>query len=155
MEITTLDVRDDDALHRFTELLAEYDRSLPADLRHGSEPDRASVRAAYDRPHAAFVAKMGGAAAGCVATAHLDASAAIIQRLYIKPEYQQHGIARELVAAALKFCHRQRYGRVVLDTEKDRLPAAYRLYRSFGFEECEPYGAVWYQNATFMQRLLL
>lgn len=151
IDITTVNVRDEETLQRFIELLVEYERSLPVDLRHGSEPNLAFVRETYDQPHAGFLAHMGDMAAGCVATTRLDGSTAVIQRLYVKPAYRQHGIARMLVAAALDFCRNRRYERVALDTEKERLPAAYRLYTSLGFKECEPYGPVTYQNPTFME----
>jgi len=46
---------------------------------------------------------------------------------------------------------RLRGARLVLDTARERLRAAYELYRSLGFRECEPYGAVDYRCPTFME----
>jgi nitroimidazol reductase NimA-like FMN-containing flavoprotein (pyridoxamine 5'-phosphate oxidase superfamily) len=40
---------------------------------------------------------------------------------------------------------------VVLNTERALLPAAYALYRNFGFTECGPYEPIHYPNATFME----
>ncbi len=150
-DVRAIDVRDANALQQFVELLVEYECSLPIDLRHGSQPDPASVREAYDRPHGGFLAYIGDVGAGCVATIRLDESTAIIQRLYVKPAYRQRGIARALVVAALDFCRERGYQRVVLDTEKERLSAAYSLYASLGFKDCAPYGPVTYQNPTFME----
>jgi hypothetical protein len=45
----------------------------------------------------------------------------------------------------------ERYARIALDTERERLPAAYALYASLGFRDCEPYGPVSYENPTFME----
>jgi hypothetical protein len=55
------------------------------------------------------------------------------------------------VAEALTFLRESGYRRVVLDTDKERLRAAYELYGSLGFSECEPYGPVDYASPTFME----
>jgi putative acetyltransferase len=135
----------------FHELLIEYERSLPPDLRHGAEPDVESLPPAYDGSNAAFLALIEDAPAGCIALTGLDASTAVMKRLYVKPAYRQFGIARALVAALVAFAREQRYRRVVLDTDRERLHAAYRLYESLGFIDCEPYAAVDYANPTYME----
>lgn len=144
-------VRKAPAFQQLLELLVEYERSLPAQLRHGREPDVSVVSAAYGEPNAAFIASVDGVAAGCIAVTRLDDRTSIVQRLYVRPEYRKHGLARSLVTAAVDFCRKRGYARAMLDTERDRLPAAYQLYASIGFEICEPYGNVTYDNATFME----
>src|ERR1700737_4837180 len=133
------------------ELLIEYERSLPSDLRHGPEPDLQSLPQAYDGSNAAFLALIDGTAVGCIAVTGLDTSTAVMKRLYVKPAYRQFGLARALVAALIAFAREHRYVRVVLDTDRERLNAAYRLYASLGFSDCEPYADVDYANPTYME----
>jgi ribosomal protein S18 acetylase RimI-like enzyme len=143
-----------DAFESLLGLLLAYERSLPPDLRHGSEPDLAEVQRAYRDPNAAFLARLDGDAVGCVAVTHWDAATAVMKRLYVDPERRRIGAARGLVTAALDYCRERNYGRIVLDTDSERLPAAYELYRSLGFKLCEPYGPVEYRHPTFMEMVL-
>ncbi len=113
-----------------------------------------SVKWTCREPNAAFVAFAGDRGAGCVVMTRLDASTAIVRRLYVRPDDRGRGFARELVAAVIDFCRKRGYERLALDTERDILPAAYALYDSMGFALCEPYGPVTYDNATFMELYL-
>jgi ribosomal protein S18 acetylase RimI-like enzyme len=135
-------------------LLVEYENDLPPRLRHGRVPERDELAESYAQRDAAFLARFEGAPAGCVAVAKIAEGTAVMIRLYVKPLHRGRGAARALVSAALDFLKQEGYARVVLDTEKDVLAAAYRLYQSFGFEECAPYGIVDYQNPTFMELYL-
>lgn len=139
------------AFQQLLELLIEYERSLAEQLRHGSEPNISGIQSAYSQPNAAFIALVNGAAAGCIVVTRLDGRTSVVQRLYVRPPHRKHGLARALVTAAVDFCGGRGDARVVLDTERDRLPAAYELYASMGFTICEPYGAVTYDNPTFME----
>lgn len=131
--------------------MIEYEERLPPDLRHGRVENVDTIRRDFTEPNAAFLATSGQDAIGCVAVKRLDASTALVVRLFVKLGYRGEGIARKLVAAALEFVGERRYQRVVLDTDKDRLHAAYKLYRSLGFTECEPYGPVDYESPTYME----
>ncbi|MBV8369780.1 MAG: GNAT family N-acetyltransferase [Candidatus Eremiobacteraeota bacterium] len=138
-------------LEQLHELLIEYEESLPPDLRHGAPPDLRSLPLAYGGSNAAFLALEDDKAAGCIALTRFDASTGVMKRLYVKPAYRQFGIARALVAAVINFAREHRYRRVVLDTDRERLNAAYRLYASLGFSDCEPYAAVDYAKPTYME----
>jgi putative acetyltransferase len=137
---------------QFRDLVVEYEESLPDDLRHSEfEREIGDLRGHYGPPGAAFVATVDDVAAGCVALSVLDDSTAVIKKLYVTPAYRTLGLARRLLAALIDYARNRRMTRLVLDTERDRLPAAYALYLSLGFRECEPYGAVDYRCPTFMQ----
>lgn len=131
--------------------MIEYEGSLPADLRHGLVPDLASVCRAYDAPNGAFLATDELDAVGCIAVTRLDASTALVLRLFVRPTARGGGVGRKLVDAAIAFLRDCGYARVVLDTDKARLSAAYSLYRSLGFTECDPYGPVDYASPTYME----
>lgn len=137
---------------RFCDLIVEYEISLPDDLKHSdlaSEVD--DLENHYSSPNAAFVATVDDISAGCVAFKALDASTAVIKKMYVTPAYRKFGVARALMAALIDISRERGLVRLVLDTERERLRPAYNLYRSLGFEECEAYGEVDYASPTFMQ----
>ncbi len=136
----------------FHELLIDYEAELPPVLRHGSVPSAEEVERTYRERSAAFLAESEGRAVGCVAVSELDGRTGVIMRLFVRPESRGVGTARTLVLRALEFLEAEGYSRVVLDTDKERLPAAYRLYQSVGFSECGPYTTVSYPCPTFMER---
>jgi carbonic anhydrase len=144
-------VRTDRDLQGLHARLLEYEASLPPDLRHGLVGNLQAVRSAFGEPNAAFLAIDGTDAAGCIGVTKLDASTAVMMRLFVRDNYRGRGIARSLVAEALTFLRESGHRRVVLDTDKERLRAAYELYGSLGFSECEPYGPVDYASPTFME----
>lgn len=149
MEVRRVD--SDVDLRRLHDLFAEYEADLPPVLRHGVVPDVEELKDAYSGKNAAFLATLDGSAIGCVAVAALDSELALLLRLFVTPKSRGHGAARSLVSAAVEFLREGGYRRVVLDTHKEQLEPAYRLYRSLGFEECEPYRAVTYDCPTFME----
>jgi GNAT superfamily N-acetyltransferase len=142
--------RDIAEFQQFRALQIEYEESLPPDLRH-SLPDLPGLRTTYVGPNAAFLASIDQDASGCMAVTALDASTSVLKRLYVTPAYRGLGIARALIDVATSFSRNQHHDRIVLDTDRERLPAAYRLYLSLGFEKCEPYGPVDYASPTYME----
>ena len=148
--LTIVQVREASEFAQLLELLDEYERSLSPDLQHG-DVDPEVIRGKYAPPNAAFLALMGESAVGCVGVRRHDETTAIVQRLYVKPTNREHGMGRALVGIVCDFCRERGYERIVLDTDRDELPAAYKLYASMGFTECEPYGDVGYGCPTFME----
>ncbi|MGB8910089.1 MAG: GNAT family N-acetyltransferase [Candidatus Cybelea sp.] len=133
------------------DLFVEYEADLSEELRHGVVPDIAALDETYDRRNAAFLATCEGDEIGCVAVKEFDAETALMLHLFVQPRRRGLGAARLLVTAAIEFARAQRFGRMVLDTNKEQLVPAYLLYRSLGFEECEPFTTVTYEFPTFMQ----
>ncbi len=151
--VASVRIAEDEAdFRRFRDLVEEYEESLPDDLKHASfEREVANLPTQYGPPGAAFVATVDERSAGCVALNVLDESTAVIKKLYVAPAYRKLGLGRRLLADLIAFARDRRVARLVLDTERDRLPAAYKLYLSLGFRECAPYGEVDYRCPTFMQ----
>jgi GNAT superfamily N-acetyltransferase len=138
---------------RFRALATEYEASLPDDLKHADFPEQyADIAAHYGPPHAAFVADADGTPAGCVAlTVHAAERVAVLKKMYVVPAYRKRGVARVLLGALIEYARKLDLHRVVLDTARERMQAAYTLYCALGFRECEPYGDVDYRCATFME----
>ncbi len=126
----------------FYTLIAEYEASLPPELRHAKlEPFTV-----------AFMASLDGAPCGCLALGERDARTGIVKRLYVKPSFRGHGVARALMDELLATARERGYTRVILDTNREELAAAYQLYLSMGFSEYA--GAdegVEYACPTFME----
>ncbi len=142
-----------DEFERFRALAAEYEASLPDDLKHADfAAQDAGVAAHFGPPHAAFVAAAEGKPAGCVAlTVHAAERTAVVKKMYVAPAYRQRGIARALMRELIAHARERGVARLVLDTARDRMQSAYALYFALGFRECEPYGHVDYRCATFME----
>jgi GNAT superfamily N-acetyltransferase len=133
-------------------LITEYEESLPEDLRHSDFSRQvADLVTHYGEPHAAFVATIAGDPAGCVGLSILDAKTAVVKKMYVRPSHRNRGLARVLMAALTERARERGIERLVLDTARERLAAAYALYRSLGFRECAPYGDVDYRCPTFME----
>ena len=137
----------------FRTLATEYEASLPDDLRHADfAAEYADVATHYGPPHAAFVAEADGKSAGCVAlTVQVAERAGVVKKMYVVPAYRKRGIARALLGALIAYARERGLDRLVLDTARERMQAAYALYLALGFRECEPYGEVDYGFATFME----
>lgn len=135
-------------------LLAEYERGLPPDLRHGELPSAAALVDLTKPPSAALIAVHEGCAVGSVLLRDLDRTSAVVQRLYVRHLRRGAGIGRALVTAAIDHARTHEYRRLVLDTDPVRLAPAYRLYRSLGFRPCEPYAPVSYANPAFLELIL-
>ena len=151
MAIAIRKVRTESDFAGLYELFVAYEADLPKELRHGSVPELADLKETYARHNAAFLATNGDDAIGCVAIKRLDSQTALILRLFVSPESRGLGAARLLVTTAIAFAREQGQHRIVLDTNKEQLTPAYLLYRSLGFEECEPFTAVTYECPTFME----
>jgi GNAT superfamily N-acetyltransferase len=88
---------------------------------------------------------------GCVALVRHDAAAGVIKKLFVRPRGRGNGAGRALMHAAVEEARRRGCSTLLLDTDRERLGAAYRLYVSLGFRECEPFATVDYRCATFMR----
>ena len=136
----------------FRELVAEYEASLPEDLQIADLGDELrNIEARYGKPNVAFLAIADSTAVGCVGVTTLDESTAVIKRLYVVPKYRQAGAGRDLIVASIEFARNMQFARIVLDTDRERLNRAYRLYVALGFKECAPFSGADYACPTYME----
>lgn len=105
------------------------------------EKELAGLPGAYAEPSGAvLLAFEGDEAAGCVALKPVKTEGAEngqmceMKRLWVRPQYQGHGLGRTLAQAAVDLARERGYSAMVLDTMPRTMPAAYGLYRSMGFE---------------------
>lgn len=79
-----------------------------------------------------WLARVDGAAAGCVALRPLGAGACEMRRLWVREAYRGHELGRRLVEAALAGARAARHQRVMLET-LDFMTVAQALYADLGF----------------------
>ncbi|HEY1882403.1 MAG TPA: GNAT family N-acetyltransferase [Candidatus Cybelea sp.] len=136
---------------RLHELFVAYEDDLIPELRHGDVPPIDELQRMFGGEDAAFLANGEQRAAGCIAVMRFDRRTAVIRHLFVDPQARGAGAARALVTSAIEFARDAGCERVVLDTAKEHLPVAYRLYLSLGFRESAPYTTVNYRCPTFME----
>lgn len=152
MTVTVRTARATSEFEQFRELAVEYEESLDPDLRHADfASELVALHEHYAGPSAVFVAAVDAKPAGCVVLCDLAGSTGLVKKMYVRPDCRNLGVARSLMTAVIDQARRRLYSELVLDTERQRLSAAYSLYLSIGFEECEPYGGVDYACPTFMR----
>lgn len=95
----------------------------------------------------------GDRSAGCVALRDLGQGTCEMKRLFVAPEFRQHGVGRQLVAEVVRRGQQAGYRRMVLDTIPE-LTSAVALYRSFGFTPIDRYWGNPVENTVFLEKTL-
>jgi putative acetyltransferase len=123
-------------------LFRAYAASLEIDLTpQGFADELAALPGPYAAPDGAILlAKQGDHVLGCVALKRLEAGAAEIKRLYVRPQARGQGVARALVAAMIDEAKALGYREIKLDT-LPQMQAAIALYTAFGFAPIPAYGS--------------
>lgn len=88
--------------------------------------------------NALLIAWHEGKPAGCIALKKMDGGTAELKRLFVKEEYRQMGLARQLVEAILAAAKQAGYKKLRLDTLPE-LTEAIALYKKLGFKTIKPY----------------
>lgn len=138
--IEIIDARTADQLEQVRELLNEYAAAFNSDRcfqEFGAELE--ALPGDYAAPGGRLLlGHVNDVVAGCVAMRKFDDTSCEMKRLYLRPGNRGTGLGRKLASMIVETARQMGYSRMYLDT----LPAmeeAQHLYRSLGFEECEPY----------------
>ena len=137
------------------ELFEEYGRSLGIDLSfQGFDEELASLPGKYAPPHGSvIIAKVDGVPCGCIALRRIDELTCEMKRLYVRPGNRGLRIGAELVTRIMQAARDRGYDAMRLDT-LPIMARAVSLYRSFGFQEIEPYIFNPIPGALFMEKRL-
>ena len=129
-----------DLVPQVRRLFLEYAESLGFDLCfQGFKEELAGLPGAYAPPRGRlYLANVGNKFVGCIGLRPIDKRVGEMKRLYVKPALRGHGIGRALVYQLVMDARQIGYERMYLDTI-ETMTEAMTLYRSVGFEECEPY----------------
>jgi putative acetyltransferase len=126
----------DDETELVRELFLEYAGALGVDLAF---QDFELELAGLPRNYAALLlAEVDAALAGCAGVREFAPGIGELKRLYVRPEFREHGLGRALSEEAIARARAAGFVSLRLDT-MPTMAAATALYRSLGFREIEPY----------------
>jgi ribosomal protein S18 acetylase RimI-like enzyme len=122
------------------ELFREYQRWLNVDLCFQNfEAELAGLPGAYTPPRGgAWIARVDGKVAGCIALRPLDEGQCEMKRLWVRPDYRGLGLGRRLAEVAIRAACEAHYQAMCLDT-LGQMSEAHALYDSLGFVEIPAY----------------
>lgn len=81
-----------------------------------------------------LLCRVGGAPAGCVATCRFVPGVAELKRLYVRPDFREMKIGRNLTWLAMGMAGEAGYASIRLETIPDRMETADGMYEKLGFE---------------------
>ena len=136
-------------------LLVEYGASLDFSLDFQAfDAELARLPGKYAPPDGRLLlARLGGSVAGCVALHRWDATAAEMERLYVRPAARGARVGRALAEEAIVQARMLGYRRMLLHTVPT-MRAALALYRDLGFRDIAPYRPIPIPGAVFLEREL-
>ncbi|MBI1824918.1 MAG: GNAT family N-acetyltransferase [Planctomycetes bacterium] len=85
-----------------------------------------------------YIARAGEKTAGCIALRPLEGDICEMKRLYVRPEFRNLGIGRDLTLKIIEDARAIGYDRMRLDTIP-KLQSAIKLYEKLGFVDIAPY----------------
>ena len=91
--------------------------------------------------------------AACVALRPASDNSCEMKRLYVRPAFRRHGLAKLMIHRVMSEAKIAGYSRIVLDT-LPQMGAAIQLYRSLGFTEIDPYYPNPVAGAIFLEKQL-
>ena len=136
----------------YTDMLVEGDHSFQEYLKvqhYDSELDHPMEK--YGPPCGRlYLARVDGAAAGCVALRKIDSENCELKRLYVRPRFRGMGIGRQLLQQILADAREIGYRHMLLDT-LPFLERALGMYRALGFQEIPIYNDSPMTSAIYMR----
>lgn len=155
MSVSIVPASGADEISVVRQLFREYQQALGISLCfQGFDQELAGLPGDYAPPRGGlWLARVNGAAVGCVALRPAGDGRGEMKRLYVQPQIRGQGVGQQLLDAVLTAAAAAGYTRICLDT----LPAmheAQRMYRRLGFLECAPYGGHALPGTVFMERAL-
>ena len=151
-----VDVTASDDLAEVRSLFVEYGASLNFSLCFQSfDEELRTLPGAYTPPKGRLIlARLEGAAAGCIALKPLDSRTCEMKRLYVRPLYRGRRLGLALVRRLIADARTIGYDAMRLDTIVGPMDQAIALYRVLGFREIEPYYANPIENALYFELTL-
>lgn len=127
-------------LELIKQLFTEYAQSLEVDLCFQDFNNELTLLPGkYAQPDGRlYLAYWNNQCAGCIALRRYDHHRAELKRLFIRNEFRGYGISKQLIQRIIQDAKDIGYQSIVLDTLNTMIPAI-NLYKSFGFNEIEPY----------------
>lgn len=135
-------------------LLADYAQALDvAYCREEVETELAQIAEQPSDDVRFLIATVEGEAAACLGVRPLGGGRIELERLFVRPSFRRHGLARRLTEVALVDAAERGASEAVLHTLA-HWTAACALYRQLGFSPIEPYRHVPEPGVLFFGRSL-
>ncbi len=136
LEISVEPVETPDDIAAVRDLLGEYGELMEHDLCFQDfDRELEALPGAYAPPSGELLlCRVGGAPAGCVATCRYAPGVAELKRLYVRPDFRELKIGRNLTWLAMGMAHEAGYASIRLETVPERMPTAVGMYEKLGFE---------------------
>lgn len=137
-------------------LFSEYANELGEDLtfQHFDEELQNPLKKYGPPLGSLLIAYWYNEPAGCIALQPLNKEVCEMKRLYVRPQYREHGIGDYLIKKLLIEGSKKGYKKMVLDTLQ-RLKEAIRLYEMNGFENISAYYENPLPEVVYMEKKLL
>ncbi len=134
-------------------LFREYETWLDIDLCFQSfEEELENLPGKYVAPKGGlFLARVDEKIAGCIAFRKIDDEICEMKRLYVRDDFRGLKLGVKLIEKLFEKAREAGYKSVRLDTLSGKMPAAIKLYKSFGFTETEAYYKTPIAETLFMK----
>jgi len=152
LTITIIERYEEQYILDIKDIFREYREDLGLDLDFQDfEKELDDIPGEYSPPEGAILlAEEESKTVGCVALRKIDDKTCEMKRMYVKPGYRGQGLGRKLASSIIDKAREKGYEKMKLDT-LTTLKEANVLYRSLGFEECEPYRYNPLEDALYME----
>ena len=124
----------EDAITLINELEAVLAPNYPAESRHGF-----SVEKLIRENVAFFVIRQDGISAGCGGVKIFEGEYGEVKRMYIRPQFRGHGLAKKMLEHLTEYTRNQGVGLLRLETGIHQTEAI-ALYEKMGFQNIGPFG---------------
>ena len=153
IRITTANATSD--IEPVRKLFLEYADSLGVDLSFQDfERELSALPGDYAPPGGRLLlAYEESSLVGCVALRKFEDGVCEMKRLYVRPEFRQTGLGRQLAERVIEEARAIGYRRMLLDT-LPTMKAAQKLYRDLGFVMVAPYRFNPVEGTSFMALVL-
>jgi len=130
-----------DEIKLIKELFLEYAAWLDFPLCfQGFDEELATLPGKYTLPSGRlYLAYWNGKLAGCIGLRKIEGDTCEMKRLYIKPDFRGFGIGKMLVKKIIEEAKQEKYARMRLDTIREKMEKAVKIYEDHGFIEIEAY----------------
>jgi carbonic anhydrase len=141
MNVELVRVRSSEQVADAHTLFRQYAEWLAIDLSFQDfEAEVAALPGSYSPPNGELLlAYVDNQPAGCAALHEWEPGTAEIKRLYVGEQFRGHGIGKRLLGDVIEMARVLGYRRLWLDSIEDRMSAAIKLYKTFGFRQIEAY----------------
>jgi putative acetyltransferase len=122
-------------------LFREYEKWLNLSLCfQGFEDEVNSLPGKYAPPNGRlYIVRSSDKYCGCIALRKNENGICEMKRLYLKQESRGKGIGKALVSKIIQDAKDIGYNKMRLDTIKEKMPNAVKMYERYGFTETDPY----------------